>query len=85
VIAEKMHCGSANLTDTLELSRWLKGLEQDTRKIRNGRQYCGCVLTATGTHRHAVYDRTSECVDQLPNGSGETERRGGYAKAVADE
>jgi hypothetical protein len=73
VIAEKMRCGSANLTDTAELGRPLKRVERDARKLRKSDQYFGWVLTATGTHRYAVYDRARVSADQEATASGETE------------
>ena len=79
MIAEKMRCGSANLTDTAELGRRLKRVERDARKLRKGDQYFGWVLTATGTHRYAVYDRARVSADQEATASGETE---GHADAL---
>ena len=56
VRAEKMRCGSANFTDTAALGRGLKRGERDARKLRKGDQYFGCGISATRTHRYAVYD-----------------------------
>ena len=69
--AEKMSCGSANFTDTAKLGRGLKRVERDARKLRNGDQYFGCVLSASRTHRYAVPDpRASALTRCLRGGSG---------------